>query len=376
MDNILIATFLTGLTAGGLSCFAVQGGLLSGSLARQAEGKPVRSTGKQALQANISSRGMAFSVLLFLAAKLVAYTLLGFGLGWLGSFFFLSSALKGAIQIGIGVFLVGNALRMFGEAHYVNVHPIFRYFSFEPPSVITRYVRQISKGNDRLATPIFLGLLTVLIPCGVTQSAMAVAMGTGSPLLGAAIMFAFVLGTSPTFFGVTVLATGLAKVFQKYFYPIVAVIVLLLGLTTIDGGLNIVGSPFSSSAIWHTLTDVPQPVSAKASFSSSTGPSASSSGGLTASSSSGQSYVIRINVVNSGYTPARSTAPGGQPIQLILSTKNTQSCSRAFVIPSLNIQKVLPATGETTINLPAQPAGSTLRYTCSMGMYTGTIQFQ
>ena len=286
--------------------------------------------------------------------------------------------MKGAIQIGIGVFLVGNALRMF------NVHPIFRFFTFEPPSVITRYVRRISKGNDRLATPIFLGLLTMLIPCGVTQSAMAVAMGTGSPLLGAAIMFAFVLGTSPTFFGVTVLATGLAKAFQKYFYPIVAVIVLLLGLTTIDGGLNIVGSPLSSSAIWHTLTDVPQPVAAKASVLSSAGPSASSSSGASGSTSSGSSapsapgkpYIVRINVVNSGYTPARTTAPGGQPIQLILTTKNTQSCSRAFVIPSLNIQKVLPATGETVIDLPAQPAGSTLRYTCSMGMYTGSIQFQ
>lgn len=361
MDNILIATFITGLTAGGLSCFAVQGGLLSGSLARQVESSQL---GRAKKDGSVSGQAMAASVLLFLVAKLLAYTLLGFGLGWLGSVLYLSPLVKGTIQIGIGIFLVGNALRMF------NVHPIFRYFSFEPPSWATRYIRRISKGNDQLATPLFLGALTVLIPCGVTQSAMAVAVGTGSPLWGAAIMFAFVLGTSPTFFGVTVLAAGLAKTFQKYFYPIVAIFVFGLGLYTIDGGLNVVGSPISSSAIMQKLANVPE-VDAQSFTPLPTAPVAAQ-GPAEASKPAD----VRINVINSGYSPNRLNAPAGQPLRLILTTKNTQSCSRAFVIPSLNIEKVLPATGETIINLPAQKAGSTLRFACSMGMYTGTIQFQ
>jgi sulfite exporter TauE/SafE len=356
MFNILLATFITGLTAGGLSCFAVQGGLLSGSIARQVEAaNQVSVLGKRKnIQADVSSKGMALSVVLFLAAKLFAYTLLGFGLGWLGSFFYLSPIMKGDIQIAIGIFLLGNAMRMF------NVHPIFRYFTFEPPSQLTRYIRRISKGNDRLATPLFLGALTILIPCGITQSAMAVAVGTGNPLYGAAIMFAFVLGTSPTFFGVTVLAVGLAKSFQKYFLPIVAVLILGLGLYTIDGGLNLVGSPLSSNALWHTFTDIPQPAEVQSA----------------PASSAPLSNIVKINVINSGYMPSRLSAPAGQPIQLVLTTKNTQSCSRAFVIPSLNIQKVLPATGETVLNVPPQKAGTSMRFTCSMGMYNGVIQFQ
>jgi sulfite exporter TauE/SafE len=357
MDSILVATFITGLTAGGLSCFAVQGGLISGSLSKQIEPTLVKVKGKKKVsQTAITNKGLVLSVLLFLAAKLIAYTLLGFGLGWLGSVFYLSATLKGVLQIGIGIFLVGNALRMF------NVHPIFRWFTFEPPSKFTRFIRKISKGNDRLATPLFLGALTVLIPCGVTQSAMAVAIGTANPLLGAAVMFVFVLGTSPTFFGVTVLATGLAKAFQKYFYPIVAVIVLGLGLYTVDGGLNLIGSPISSSAIWASLTDVSQ--------------SAPAQTVLDSAAASVLSNVVKINVVNSGYSPARTTAPGGQSIQLVLTTNNTQSCSRSFVIPSLGIQKLLPTTGQTVINLPAQKAGTSLRFTCSMGMYNGVIQFQ
>jgi uncharacterized protein len=357
MDNIFVATFLTGLTAGGLSCFAVQGGLLSGSIARQVEMVNTSRPGqkKQTGENAVSNKGMAVSVLLFLVAKLAAYTLLGFGLGWLGSFFYLSPMLKGMIQIAIGVFLVGNALRMF------NIHPFFRHFSFEPPSSWTRFIRRASKGNDRLATPLFLGALTILIPCGVTQSAMAVAVGTGNPLSGAAIMFAFVLGTSPTFFGVTVLAGSLAKIFQKYFYPIVAVIILGLGLYTVNGGLNLIGSPLAPSAILDSITAGTQPPVVEAASSSP---------------SSSNSNRVWINVLNSGYQPNRLTAPAGQPIQLVMVSKNVQSCSRAFVIPSLNLYKLLPATGETVLNLPAQAAGSSLQFTCSMGMYNGVINFQ
>jgi sulfite exporter TauE/SafE len=356
MFSILAAAFITGLTAGGLSCFAVQGGLLSGSFARQMETLPIKKGTNKTNQSTITNKSMVLSVLLFLAAKLFAYTLLGLGLGWLGSIFYLSPMLKGMLQIGIGIFLVGNALRMF------NIHPIFRFFSFEPPSQFTRFIRKISRGNDRYSTPLFLGALTILIPCGVTQSAMAVAMGTGSPWLGAAVMFTFILGTSPTFFGVTVLATGLAKVFQKYFYPIVAVIVLGLGLYTVDGGLNLVGSPLSSSAIVASLASGPQSDAGQ----NAQGPAASSA----------TSNVVMVAAANSGYSPARTTASAGKPIQLILTTKDTYSCSRSFVIPSLGIQKLLPATGQTVIDLPAQAAGTSLRFTCSMGMYNGVILFQ
>lgn len=90
--------------------------------------------------------------------------------------------------------MVGTALRM------LNVHPIFRYFALEPPRSLTRYIRKTAKqgGRDH-ATPLFLGALTAFMPCGVTQAMMALAIGTGDPLLGAATMVAFTLGTTPVF---------------------------------------------------------------------------------------------------------------------------------------------------------------------------------
>ena len=43
-----------------------------------------------------------------------------------------------------------------------------------------------------------------------------------------------------------------------------------------------------------------------------------------------------------------------------------------FVIPSLNIEKILPATGTETLDIPASQPGQ-IAYTCGMGMYTGVI---
>lgn len=247
----LIVAFVTGLTTGGLSCLAVQGGLLASSLAHQIEQDYVehaaqnkRRRGKKNQTATHSSS--AFPIFLFLIAKIVAYTLLGALLGLLGSYLTLSPATRAILMILIGVFMLGNALRMF------NVHPIFRYFSIEPPRFITRYIRRTAKGTDTF-TPLFLGALTVFIPCGVTQAMMAAALGTSSMVMGAALMFAFTLGTGPVFFIVAYLTTELGARLEKFFMRFVAAVVLILGLVTINGGLNVLGSPLSFQNLTRNL---------------------------------------------------------------------------------------------------------------------------
>ncbi len=388
--DILVA-FITGLTTGGLSCLAVQGGLLASSIAREVEasvaqmqlrGRRRNKRGAPAPQRTSAAR----PILLFLAAKLAAYTLLGFLLGWLGSLLQLSLFTRALFQFAIGVYMIGTALRMF------DVHPIFRYFAFEPPSFVTRYIRRRSKMGESTVTPLFLGALTVLIPCGVTQAMMVVAMGTGNPFSGAAVLGAFVLGTSPVFFLVAYLTTQLGARLESRFRQFVAVTVLVLGLVSIDSGLNLMGSPFSFSGLAQALAPsanaesavvVETPV-ASVSPASPVAAAAPSSGrpmdgaGRTPTSDSGSAgpVVVTINAQNGGYSPSVQQAPGGQAFQIKLVTNNTRSCSRAFVIPKLGVQKVLPVTGSTLIDVPAQPPGSELRYACSMGMYTGKIVFK
>ena len=349
----LIVAFVTGLTTGGLSCLAVQGGLLASSLAHQIEQDYVGQTAqhKKVKQKETVRTNSALPISLFLLAKLVTYTLLGALLGWLGSYLTFSPLTRAILMIAIGIFMVGNALRMF------NVHPIFRYFSIEPPKFITRYIRRTAKGTETF-TPLFLGVLTVFIPCGVTQAMMATALGTGSAAMGAALMFAFTLGTSPVFFIIAYLTTELGSKLEKFFMRFVAVVVLILGLVTLDGGLNLMGSPLSLQNLTRNW------------FPSQTESTAAAE---SAQPASGDAIVLNVN--NSGYFPTTLKAPAGKDVTLNLVTNETYSCARDFVIPALNYYELLPDTGTVQVNIPAQKAGSTLFFTCSMGMYTGQIVF-
>ena len=353
----LVVAFVTGITTGGLSCLAVQGGLLASSLAHQIEQDYVeqaaQNKNKKSKQKMAAHSNTALPILLFLIAKLVVYTLLGALLGWLGSYLTLSPVTRAILMIAIGIFMIGNALRMF------NAHPIFRYFAIEPPKFITRYIRRTAKGTDT-ATPIFLGALTVFIPCGVTQAMMATALGTGSIAMGAALMFAFILGTSPVFFVIAYLTTELGARLEKFFMRFVAVVVLVLGFVTMNGGLNVLGSPLSFQNLTRGL--VPSN-SASASAAVSNQP-ASLNG------------VLRLQVGNDGYFPQTLSAPADQALTLNLVTNKTYSCARDFVIPALNVYQLLPDTGTVQVDIPAQPAGTKLFFTCSMGMYTGQIVFQ
>ena len=349
MNELVWVAFITGLTTGGISCMAVQGGLLTSSLASQIETSlaGARKSVKKGPIVPANSPRLALPILLFVLAKLAAYTLLGFALGALGSVLDLNATARGILQIAVAIFMIGNALRM------LNVHPIFRFFNFEPPAPVRRYLRQKSKNSDAFFTPLFLGALTVLIPCGVTQSMMAVAVGTASPMLGAVIMFSFILGTSPVFFGLVYLATKLSSLMEKWFVRIVVAALFILGLISLDSGLSLLDSPFTLRMI---------PAAAVGVFSPDR-PAAVSNGEVT------------LNVTNGGYFPALISAPANQTLKLKLVSKNTSSCARAFLIPSLNISTLMPATGEQSFDIPPQKPGTRIGFTCSMGMYTGEIIF-
>ena len=375
MNNILIA-FITGLTTGGLSCLAVQGGLLASSLSTQIEKDFQAASAKGRKYKNVPRQKpskLALPILVFLVAKLIAYSLLGFFLGALGQVFQLSPMARAILLIVIGIFMLGNGLRM------LNVHPIFRYFVFEPPAFLRRFLRKTALGADgsSLLSPAFLGFMTVLIPCGIAQSMMAIALGTGNPLQGAALMFAFTLGTSPVFFAVSYFATQLGAKLEKQFVRFVAVVVLILAIVTINSGLTLAGSPINLSRLPISLYPAPQKVSAVPSGKGlqSIGPAIAEPTATKTDSTETEGSTIVINVENYGYNPPEIHAKAGVPVTLKLVTDDVRSCSRAFIIPSLKVQIVLEQTGEATVQIPAQKDGAKINYSCSMGMYGGRIIF-
>ncbi len=383
--NVLSLAFITGVTTGGLSCLAVQAGLLATSVARQAETdvatqlvvKHVVAQRKKRSNRRLTKeqrrreraalatleqpekpkrRNAAMPIALFLGAKLVAYTILGIFLGWLGSVLQLSPYSRAALQIGIGVFMLGTAARLF------NLHPIFRYFVIEPPRFMTRFIRRYAKNSaSTIATPLFLGALTIFIPCGVTQAMMVLAVGTGSPLLGAAIMFAFILGTTPVFFGLAYVATRLGEVLHTRFLQFAGATVLILGLVSIEGGLNLMGSPYSFSNLLNSAAVTLAEASGSSQDVAAAQPDANGA--------------ITIHAYNTSYDPSLIKAPSSKPVTLTVVTSGTTGCTRGFVIPAIGLQRTLPETGQITINIPPSAANGNLRFTCSMGMYSGYFEF-
>jgi hypothetical protein len=232
---------------------------------------------------------------------------------------------------------------------------------------------------------------------------MASAMASGSPITGAALMFAFVLGTSPIFFVVAYFATQLGSRLEKYFMKFVAVVVLILAFVTINTGLNLLGSPFSFERIFQRTSAVQAnsdtPVSAsllpipqntdgstsgcncgmmknrKGGLGSGallTSPTAEPTAPATAEQNSGWNDVT-VNVLSSSYSPDVVRIKAGLPTRLTLVSKDVFSCSLAFVIPTQNIQVVMDPTDTETIELPAFSSGDQIPFSCSMGMFTGII---
>ena len=336
----LLVIFLTGLTTGGLTCLAIQGSLLTSVLANsklKIENLPVRQAG--------SKIDNFIPIISFLSAKLIIHTLLGFFLGLLGSAVTLSPITRGWLQVFIGIYLFGIA------GNLLQLHPLFRYFVITPPKFLARLVKNESKSSS-VFSPALLGLMTVFLPCATTQAMEVIAIGTGNPLYGAAIMFAFILGTSPTFLIFGFLLNRGSVSFRKYFPTVAATALFAMSVYTINAGASLMGSVYTLQNFWHAAT--------------------SSSVDTPANNAilGDKVQTATINVSNSAYTPNFITLKRGILTKIKLITNNVQSCSRSFTIPALNIQKLLPSTGETIIEFTPEEVGP-LAFSCSMGMYTG-----
>jgi plastocyanin domain-containing protein len=99
------------------------------------------------------------------------------------------------------------------------------------------------------------------------------------------------------------------------------------------------------------------------------------------SSSLGTSVINQENkqiielIAKGGYFPATIQASANKATILRIKTNNTFDCSSALTIPSLGINKRLPQTGSTDIEIEPRNAGTQIDGTCSMGMYYFSIKF-
>lgn len=330
--------FITGLTVGGLTCLAVQGGLLASVIAVKEE---------EEVDKGINTKNTIFPTLAFLLAKLVAYTALGFILGGFGGAIGISQEVQIIMQFAAGLYMVAVALNL------LNVHPIFRYAVIQPPKFLTRKVRNQSKSKDIFA-PAFLGAMTIFIPCGTTLAMEALAISSGNALAGALIMSAFVLGTMPLFFGIGWITSILGDNFRDKFLRIAAAAVLYLGITSMNGALIAGGSPVSFKSVTEDVLIA--------------------FGGKTTSPNNVElTQDVEITITSRGYSPNYIKVKKGAPVTIKLVSQDAYSCASAFIIPSLGIRRYLQPNETQTITFTPEESGQ-IPFSCSMGMFRGVIE--
>lgn len=326
--NTLILALITGLTTGGVSCFAVQGSLI------------LSFTALDKLEPSKKSKTQ--SLIFFLLSKLAAYTALGFLLGLAGEKLIIAPKVQGWFQIVIGIYMLITA------ANLANLHPIFRRFVITPPKFIFKLLRKQLKIRS-FFTPMFLGALTIFIPCGVTQSMMLLAISAGNPFTSALILFFFTLGTSPVFFLIGIATKELFK--KNAFSVIAALVVATVAVISINSGQLLRSSVHTIQNYWRVAFE----------NSKSSGEFAPVVNGY---------QIVDITVNPRGYETNVRKLKVGIPVKLKLTTNSVAGCSRAFTIPEYGISKLLLQTGVEVIEFTPTKLGN-LTYTCSMGMYSG-----
>lgn len=319
---------------------AVQGSLLATALL---------SLEQKGLLKTIRSRAVTISA--FLISKLIAYTILGGILGWLGSFFMFTLQTQILLSLMVVVFMLGSA------GNILELHPIFRYFVITPPRFLARYIRGRSKSAE-LFTPLILGALTVFIPCGTTQAMMVLSVGTGNPIWGALTMGLFVIGTMPVFFILGYSLTTLKDIFHAKFRVVAATVIILLAIWNLNSALTLTGTKWTFQGIFKEIRCV-------ITFCDQE---------LTYYGTPANEATITIN--SRGYEIDNPVIKAGSEVTVHLVNTDGANCAQSFTIPSYNIQKVVPVGQSTDFTITAPDKPGKLVFMCSMGMYRGEFIVQ
>ncbi|MDR1616646.1 MAG: sulfite exporter TauE/SafE family protein [Syntrophomonadaceae bacterium] len=277
---------------------------------------------------------------LYNSGRVISYTMIGGIVGTLGSALTLTNSFRGSVQLVAGVFMIIMGVNMLGIFSWL--------YKFTPrmPKVLARKI-DAEKGKSK--SPLIIGLLNGLMPCGPLQAMQIYALSTGSPLEGALSMLLFSLGTVPLMFGLGAFSSILSKKFTNKVMTIGAALVVVLGLSMFSQGWNLSGLSLAFLS--------------------------SSSAGGTADASEliiEDGYQIVNSTLQSGRYPA-ITVQAGIPVKWTIDAPqgSINGCNNRIFIREYGIEHQFK-TGENVIEFTPTTTGK-FAYSCWMGMIRSSI---
>jgi sulfite exporter TauE/SafE/plastocyanin domain-containing protein len=296
--------------------------------------------------------------ILYNAGRVVSYTVTGALAGGLGQAVRVSGASQGVIQMAAGIFMLCMGLTMLG------LLPIARRIGAGIGAALTRVFPSKSAGVFTGKSPLLIGLLNGLMPCGPLQAMQVYALSTGNPVSGGLAMLIFSLGTLPLMFGLSAISSFLTNRFASggrlmaRITKAGAVLVGVMGVTMLLNGWNLTG--FSLSALFPTPA--------------ATGAAGAADGGTAGAAR--QLGADGVQVVNSVLGPGRYpsiTVQAGIPVRWVIDapTGSINGCNNRMFIRHYRIEHRF-TPGENVIEFMPEKAGK-VPYSCWMGMIRGTI---
>ena len=276
---------------------------------------------------------------LYNLGRIMSYTLIGGIVGALGSVVSFSGAAKGAVATIAGIFMIIMGLNM------LNIFPWLRKVSPRMP----RFFGNKIHNNNGKHSPLYIGLLNGLMPCGPLQTMQLYALGTGSFIAGATSMLLFSLGTVPLMFGFGALSTLLSKKFTKNMMKVSALLVMFLGFIMLTRGLSLSGISVA--------------------FGSSTAEKIAKIGAVAQLNDGVQK--VSINLGSNYYTPI--IVQKGVPVIFNIKAEvdDINGCNNAIVIPKYDIKESLEPGDNIIEFIPIEEG--VISYSCWMGMLRSNI---
>lgn len=309
-------------------CVAMCGGINLSQCIPRNEAEPHRKNPFEALRATF----------FYNIGRIISYTIVGFIVGAMGSVITFSNALQGIMKLIAGIFMVIMGINMLG------IFPYLHRFIPRMPKILTNKIDQKKHGSS---SPLIVGLINGLMPCGPLQAMQIYALSTGNPFTGALSMFLFSLGTVPLMFGLGALGSVLSKRFTHKIMTIGAVLVMVLGLSMFTQGWSLSGFTLPGQI----------------------------TGNVQGSITDGKTE-NGVQIINSTLSPGRYpdiTVKAGMPVKWIINAPkgSINGCNYKIYIQEYGIEYSFKE-GENVIEFTPSKAGK-FKYTCWMGMIRATI---
>lgn len=329
----LPVVLLVGLTAGISTCMALVGGLVLGVAGRYSQAHP-----------SASPQEKFTPHIFFNVGRIVSFFILGGIIGLIGSAFELSASFTGMLIALVGLSMIVLGLQLTG------IFPKLSTFSLTLPKGISKALGITTHDEKAYShkSALLMGALTFFVPCGFTQAIQLYAMTTGSFFTGALTMAVFAIGTTPGLLSLGGLTSFIKGASSGLFFKFVGLIVIMMALFNISNGLTLAGikkAPAKKAAEQNKFVKMENGV-----------------------------QVVRMEQNAQGYYPDVFTVKKGVPVKWIVKSVYPYSCASSLLVQKLNIRTLLTEK-EQVFNFTPQEAGD-IPFSCSMGMYSGTIQVE